>query len=306
MDFLNALRIASEVARQGGFSGAGRETGLSPASISRIIGDLEDDLGARLFNRTTRKLSLTAAGEALLRRGRPLLEDADALRNEIRDHGSRLHGTLRISTVNSFGSIMLAPALPDFSARHPELRISLDISNRFVDLVEENVDVAIRVGPLASNTLIARKIFTQRMVFVASPGYLAEHGMPECLQDLQEHRSVTQISGAWGRMHRFFRRDGSVIEFAVPQDFVVSAPDALRHAVLAGSGYGLASDFSVATELEAGRLVRLLPELVSEETPVFAVYPDKRYLPARVRAFLDFLSERFAPDGIGPTAQNLA
>ena len=292
MRFITAMRVFGEVARLGSFTAAGRELRLSTASVSRIVAELEADLGARLFNRTTRKIGLTDAGGEFLQRSTGILEEIEILRGQTRERHDVPRGTLRVSSLTAFGNESLAPAIPEFLERYPGLRISVDISNRFVDLVEEHYDVAIRVGAPQDSSLIAQRITTQRIIFVATPDYCRRHGMPRSIDDIRHHRSIIQISGEWGRVHRF-KHGGRTIEFETPRDFVVSSPVAVRNAVLTGYGYTLAVDFAVANDIAEGRLVRLLPDYVPIEQPVNAIIPHRRYIPAKTRVFVDYLLETF-------------
>ena len=269
-----------------------RELGLSTASISRIIGELEADLDVRLLNRTTRQLNLTEAGEELVQRGLGVLEELDALRSRVRDLHQTPRGRLRVSCVTGFGNECLAPAIPPFLERYPQLQFSLDIGNRNVDLIEEHYDVAVRVGPLKDSSLVARKIYGQKMYFVASPEFCRRYGLPKSLEDIRNYPSVTQINGEWGVVQRF-KHGSETIEFEVPQDCIMNSPRAVRNAALAGHSYALAGDYGVAKDIEENRLVRLLPDYEPIEQPLYAVIAQRRYIPGKVRAFVDYLVEVF-------------
>ena len=292
MDLIKAMRVMTELTRLGSFTAAGRELRISTASVSRIVVELEADFGVRLINRTTRQLSPTDAGEEFVQRSAGILEEIEALRSMVRERHDMPRGRLRVSCVTAFGNECLAPAIPGFLKRFPELKVSLDISNRLADLIEEHYDVAIRVGPLRDSSLIAQKIFTQRMIFVASPEFCRRHGMPRSLDEIQDYPSVTQISGEWGRIQHF-KRGADTINFEVPQDCVMSSPSAVRNAALTGYGYTLTSDFTVAKDIAKGRLVRLLPDYEPVEQNLYAVFAHRRYMPRKVRAFVDYLNETF-------------
>ncbi|MCA2010304.1 LysR family transcriptional regulator [Cereibacter sphaeroides] len=294
MDMLIAMKVMTEVARTGSFVGASRSLSLSPASISRIVGELEAELQARLVNRTTRQLKLTEAGEAFVARAPGILEEVEALRYAVADHHAVPRGRLRISCVAGFGNECLAPALPAFLARHPGLQVTLDVDNRKIDLLEDHYDVAIRLGPLPASSLIAQRIATQRVVFVATPGFVARHGRPERISDLAGLPSIMQVSGDWGKLHRF-RYGGEVVDFAAPQEFVVGSAAAARNAVLTGHGYGLLNDFAVERDLAEGRLVRLLEHYEPEERPILAIRSHRVHVPQKILTFLDFLRVTFRP-----------
>ena len=300
MDRLQAIRVFREVARQGGFAAAARALNSSPPSVSRIISDLEEELGVRLFMRSTRQIGLTEEGEEFLRRGVPLLEELDTVFGEVRARKEEPRGHLKVSCVLALGQESVAPAVPGFMARYPEITVELDISNRKVDLVQEHYDLAIRIGGadgLEDSALRARRIFQQRLRFVATPGYVAEHGVPESLDDLSRHRVAKQVSGSWGAVNRMVRA-GAVETVRLPDTFVVNSPTAARNAVLNGQAMGLLADYLVARHLASGSLVRVLPEYETEEQPIYAVFVHRTYMPAKVRTFIDYLVDVLnAPEG---------
>jgi DNA-binding transcriptional LysR family regulator len=288
-----AMRVFGEVARRGGFAVAGRALNLSTPSVSRLISDLEQDLGVRLFQRSTRKVSLTEEGEMLLRRGTPLLEEFEAVSEEIRNRQSVPRGHLRVSCVVAFGQERIAPALPGFMARYPGVSVELEVSNRVADLVQDHVDVAIRIGGpdgLEVSSLKARHIYSQKLIFVAAPGYVAEYGAPTDLSDLGAHRVVKQISGNWGRVNEF-RKGLAEVSFSLPETLVVNSPIANRNIILSGQAMGLLADYLAADLITNGDLTRLLPEYETVDEPIYAVFVHRHYMPAKVRAFLDYLVE---------------
>lgn len=292
MDMIEAMRIAVAIARRKSFSSAGRDLGLSGPSVSRIVADLEADLGVRLFNRTTRQLSLTDAGMEFVQKSSGLLEELDQMRSAVRDRHESPRGQLRISCVTAFGNECLATAVPEFSRRFPQLDISIELGNRLVDLIGEQFDVAIRVGPLKDSSLIAQRIFAQRIVFVAAPRFCDKYEMPKTLDDIGAWPSVTQVSGEWGRTHRFYH-DGKLIEFEVPQRMTMNSARAVKNACITGWGYSLLPDFMVAKDIDARRLVRLLPDYEPAEQPIFAYYAERRHTPQKIRVFIEYLTEVF-------------
>ena len=287
-----AMRIAIEVARLGSFTAASRELRHSAPSVSRIIGELEADLGVRLFNRTTRHLNLTDAGLEFVQRSSGILEELDNMRSVVRERHDTPRGQLRVSCVTAFGNECLAPALPEFLQRFPQLGISLDVGNRFVDLIEEHYDVAIRVGPLSDSSMIAQRIFTQKIMFVASPGFCRRFGMPKSLDEIRSYPSVTQVSGEWGRTHQF-RYLGEIVDFEVLQHFTMNSARAVKNACLTGYGYSLLADFMVAEDVAENRLVQLLPNYEPVEQPIYAFYAQRRHTPQKIRVFIDYLTEIF-------------
>lgn len=293
MDMVEAMRVAVEVARHGSFTLAGRELRISAPSMSRIVAELEADLGARLFNRTTRQLNLTDAGMEFVQKSAGLLEELDHMRNMVRERHDTPRGQLRVSCVTAFGNECLAPAIPEFMQRYPQLSVSVDIGNRLVDLIGEHYDVALRVGPLSDSSLIAQKVATQRIVFVASPGFCQQFGTPRSIGEIEGFPSVTQVSGEWGRTHQF-NQQGTTIHFDVPQHLTMNSARAVRNACLTGYGYSLLPDFMVANDIREGRLVRLLSDLEPVEQPIYAFYAQRRHMPQKVRVFVDFLRKAFS------------
>lgn len=292
MDIVEAMKVAVAVARHNSFSAASRDLRLSAASVSRIVAELEADLGVRLFNRTTRQLNLTDAGTEFVQKSVGLLEELDLMRSAVHERHETPKGRLRVSCVTAFGNECLAPAIPEFSRRFPQLDISIDFGNRLVDLIGEQFDVAIRVGPLSDTSLIARKIFTQRIVFVASPEFCERHRPPKTLDEITSWPSVTQVSGAWGHMHRF-SYEGKFIDFEVPQRLTMNSARAVRNACITGQGYSLLPDFVVAQDISENRLVRLLPDHEPVEQPILAFYAQRRHIPQKIRVFVDFLIQAF-------------
>lgn len=264
---------------------------FSTPSISRLVSELEDDLGVRLFNRSTRRVGLTEEGEQFLQRAVVLVDELEAVSEEIRDRQSVPQGHLRISSVVAFGQERIAPALPGFIERFPKVTVELDISNRTVDLVQEHFDLAIRIGGsdgLESSTLKARRIFSQKLIFVATPEYVTAHGAPAGLDELANHRVVKQISGTWGRANELWHR-GEKTVYSLPENLVVNSPNAARNAVLTGGAVGLLADYLTADLIAEGRLKRVLAGYETLDQPIYAVFVHRNYMPAKVRAFIDHI-----------------
>ena len=288
---MHAIRVVREVARQGGFAGAARALNSSPPSVSRIVADLEADLGLRLFTRSTRHVALTEDGEDYLRRAATLADELDILTEETRERGGAPRGHLRVTSVVAFGQERIAPLLAEFTALYPDITAELQISNRKVDLIQEHFDLAIRIGGsdgLSESSLKARRIFSQKLIFVASPEFVERHGEPSSLDDLSRSPVIKQVSGNWGKTTAV-TVDGNKISVDLSERFVVNSPNAARNAVRAGAGLALLADYLVEDDIGRGRLVRLLPEVESEEQPIFAVFVHRNYMPAKVRALIDHL-----------------
>lgn len=301
MDLTQNMRVAREVARLGGFAAAARSLNLSPPSVSRLVGELEADLGVRLFSRTTRSLSLTDEGQVFVRRAGEILEDIEALRAELVVKETEPRGTLRVSSVVAFGTELMPVAIARFLERYPAIDVDLSITNRQVDLVEEHIDVAIRIGSaegLEDSGLIARRIFSQTRIFVATPGFVTVNGAPSTPEDAGAVPMVRFVTGRFGRSHGLIGPDGRQAEFGTPGKLLVDTPIAARNAVRSGRYMGLVADYLVADDLRSGRLVRLMEPWSTRPQPIFAVCAHRTLMPARLRVFLDFMAELFADPGV--------
>lgn len=297
MDAFRAMQLFVSVVHSGSLSAAGRQLGLSPASVSRQINALEDSLGARLLNRTSRKLTLTEPGEVYLNRAEQILHQV----NEANTSVSELHrvprGTLRVHSRILVGTMHVVPAMPEFLRRYPEIKVDLLLSNHDIDLVERNVDVDIRIGKLEDSSLIARKLASSERIVCASPDYLSQHPKITSPNDLSEHNCLTYRINMGRTFWRFLDSAGVLTEIPVAGTLQTDYGPALRAAALAGVGIVLMPDWSVQDELKAGRLRRLFPRHrvshVEFENGIYVVYQQNRHLSAKVRLFVDFLATLF-------------
>jgi len=294
MDRFAALRVFAQVVESGGFSRAADRLDLSTTAVSRQVAELEAHLQTRLLNRTTRRLSLTESGQAFYGRAVQLLHDLEEAEQEASKATITPRGTIRLTTSLNFGTRQVAPAIAAFVARHPGVKFDVQLSDRIVDLVEEGFDLAIRIGGGGSENLVARKLGETRLVACASPEYLARRGTPATPQDLARHDCFTYEYASPRSQWRFGARDGR--EEAVRVSGPVHSNSGDLNAALAVRGAGVAfePDFIVGDDLAAGRLVALLPDYAAARSPIYAVYPTRKHLSAKVRLFVDFLAERFA------------
>jgi DNA-binding transcriptional LysR family regulator len=292
MDRLDEIRAFTAVAEARSFTQGARKLDVSPAQISKLVARLENRLDARLLNRTTRDVSLTDTGQAYLERARELLEGFDALETSVRDQGGP-SGTLKVSAPVSFGKGQLAPALLDFATAYPTLAMDVAFADRMVNLVEEGFDVAVRIGHLTDSTLVAKRLAAVRMVTCAAPDYLARHGTPTMLEDLASHEAILDTNG----------RDASIWSFGPHGDrrdvrvhgrLRFNGAEACVAAAVAGFGVTRSPAFAAADALRDGRLTPILCNFEPELIHVHAVYPHARHLAAKVRAFVDFLAQRYA------------
>jgi DNA-binding transcriptional LysR family regulator len=296
MDRFQSLVAFARVVEAGSFARAADRLDLSVSAVSRHVADLESHLGARLLNRTTRRLSLTESGQAFYERCVQLLADLEEAEEAVTAGAIVPRGTLRMTASISFGAGYLAPAIAEFRQRHPQLRFDIELSDRAVDLVDERIDVAIRIGGIGSQALIGRRIGTAQMVCCASPSYLARHGTPRTPADLADHACLTYEYSSDGNLWRFTDAAGESHDVKVT-GFAHSNNGAMLAALaVAGVGVTVEPDFILAPDVRAGRLVRILRDYAPPTINIHAVYPSRRHLSAKVRAFIDFLALRFERD----------
>lgn len=286
-----------EVIHRGSFSAAGRHLGLSPASVSRHINALENGLGARLLNRTSRNLTLTDAGQRYFEKVEHILAEIRDIHETLAQMQRTARGTLRVHSRMLVGNLHIVPALPRFMEAYPEIDIDLRLSNFPADLIEQNLDVDIRIGSLTDSSLISRKLTSSERVLCATPGYLERHGPLVRPQDLAHHNCLTYVINLGTPTWRFLDPDGVLTEMRASGNYQSDNGQALLMATLAGVGIGLMADWAVKDYLADGRLVRLCPEFrvshIEFENGVYAVYPQNRHMSAKVRVFIDFLVELF-------------
>ena len=291
MDKLAAIKVFVSVAEAGGFSAAAKELGQSKSAASRQIAALEEDLGAQLLKRSTRSVKLTDSGYAYLERCRALLDDLDDADQAVAALQNEPRGLLKINAPMSFGVSHAAPAVADFMARYPELKVALILNDRFVDPYEEGFDVTLRIGALEDSSLAARKLAQIEMGLYASPAYIERHGRPRGPEDLKSHAILhygrPSSQSAWALR-------GAREPLSVPYRLCSNNGDALRVAATADLGITLIPAFLVRDEVQTGRLVTVLDGFEPKPIDLYAIYPPTRFLAAKVRLFIDFLVERFA------------
>jgi DNA-binding transcriptional LysR family regulator len=294
MDRLGDLALFLRVLDLGSITAAAHSLDLSVAVASQRLKRLERDLGVRLLHRTTRRLHPTPEGVALAHRGRVLVEDLESLGSELRETATEIAGTLRVTLSASFGRQHISPLLPRFLALHPKVRISVHLSDQFVDLVSEGFDLAIRIGALEDSTLVARHIAPNRRVLCASPEYLRRRGTPQAPDELREHDCL-MLFGSSGRQDVWRLHDAQGREHAIRVQgrFESNYGELLRDASVAGEGIAIHSLWHIADDLRAGRLEVVLPDYRLATTAISAVMPQRRLVPPRVGAFVDFLVAQF-------------
>lgn len=294
MDHLGDLNLFLRVLDLGSISAAARSLDLSVAVASQRLKRLERGLGVRLLHRTTRQLRPTPEGIALAEQGRPLVEELDVLTSSLRNNAQSVAGTLRVTIPASFGRQYISPLLPEFMARHPRLRLHIDLSDQFRDLVGEGLDLAIRIGRLKDSELVATRLASNRRVLCASPAYLRRHGVPKKPEDLAKHDCLLMAVGrdstdAW----HLRGPDGQEVDVRLQGRLKSNLGEVIRDAAIGGLGISLHSTWHVCEDLRAGRLKLVLPEYHLPESAIYAVMPQRRMVLPRVRAFVDFLGQQF-------------
>ncbi|MBR0751890.1 LysR family transcriptional regulator [Bradyrhizobium jicamae] len=293
MDRLTSLTAFVRVVEAGGFSAAGRKLNMSTTMVSNHVQSLEDRLGVRLLNRTTRKVSLTEVGKAYYDRAVQILADIEQADDIAGALQSVPRGTLRIYT-NTHIVQFLSPVVAEFLASYPEVKVDLAIGERNVDMIDESIDIAVRMIPPPDSSLIVRTLATWRHVLCCSHGYIEAHGKPEHLADLAERNCMRHVNYPFGDEWHFVDRKGTPAAVKVSGNLVSNSGETLKLAALAGVGVFLAAGFLVRDELESGALVRLLPEYRPVEFTMNAVYPHRHHLSAKVRSFIDLLARHAA------------
>jgi DNA-binding transcriptional LysR family regulator len=294
MDKLNSLRAFVKVVELGSFSEAGRQLRLSRSAISKYVGELEQDLGVQLLNRTTRHASATENGQAYFERALTILADLDAADQAVAQAQSTPRGLLRVNAPMSFGTLQLGPAIADFMAQCPELQIQLVLSDDQVDPMQGGFDVTLRIADLESSSLIARKIVGIDRVVCASPDYFKQHGTPKLPEDLRNHALLTYGFLLTGNQWKLTGKNGDDHWIQPSWTLCVNNAEVLRDAAIKGRGVALLPTFIAGDALRAGSLRGVLNSYKAPPLTLYAIYPPTRHLAVKVRLFIDFLVARFA------------
>lgn len=289
MDTLTRMRAFIDVVDAEGFSAAARKVGRSKALLSKYVRELEDDLGALLLNRTTRQFSLTETGHTYYKRALEIVRDVDNLSDSIRESSSEISGRIKLSAPRSFADVQIGKSMIHFAKVHPDIVLDISLDDRLVDLVEEGFDLAIRITDMDSSSLIARKLGDFSIRLCATPELIRKFGAPQHPRDLASLPCVIDTNGRWRNNWPFVENDGSEFSVTVSGPIEVNSPLTAKSAVLSGLGFSLVPDFVANEELYDGKLVALLDEYIPSKAGIYAVYPHRRYLPAKVRTLVDFL-----------------
>lgn len=293
MDHFKQINTFVTVAAKGSLSAAAREEGVAPAVISRRLDALEERLGVKLLLRTTRTLSLTHEGSAFLEDCQRVLNDLANAEASVSLGGVKASGHLRITAPGGFGRVHVAPLVLEFVREHPDVTVSLDLSDRIVDLLNENMDCAVRIGLLPDSSLVGLKLADNQRVVVATPNYLRKHGAPRHPEDLTRHNCLN-LATAGAPAGWQFTVHGRVTTHRVSGTLACNDGSSVLDWVLADAGLAWRSRWEVQAHIQAGRLVTVLDDFMAPPTAIYAVFPQRRHLPLRVRLWLDFLKQRYS------------
>ncbi len=297
MDRLTEMEAFATVVDQGGFTDAAKKMGISKSAVSKHVSSLEARLGARLLNRTTRRVSPTEIGLAYYDRARRVLNDAGEADALVTAMQSAPSGTLRVSIATDFGVNHISPILGQFLHSFPDITVNMVLNNRYVELISEGFDMAIRVGELEDSSLMARKICETQRRMIAAPGYFAEYGQPERIDDLNDHKLLHYSNSAAGNVWKLTAPSGEQRQVRTAGWLTVNDGQSLLNAAIGGLGIAYLPSFLYAEPLRKGLLVDAMPDLPMDVQGVYAVYPPGRYIQPKVRAFIDYLVDAFRDKG---------
>jgi len=293
MDTLDGLKTVVAVVETNSFTAASDRLGISKALVSKYVGEVESQLGIRLFNRTTRQLALTDSGRRYYEQAIILLEQFSAMVDNVTGEQTTPRGLLRISAPVTFGEMKLAPLLPKFIALYPDLTIELVLTNGAIDMLEEGIDVRLRIGGVDDSNMIARHLTNFPLVLSASPSYAKTNGLPTTPKQLAKHRCIIDSNFRIAKQWPFISPTGKAETVNVQSDLAANSPQAVREIAIANGGIALTPNFIVEDALSDGRLISVLPDYTTLEFGLFAIYPHRKYVAKKVRCFIDFVLEQF-------------
>ncbi len=293
MDQFKQISTFVEVIAKGSLSAAARAEGVAPAMIGRRLDALEERLGVKLLQRSTRKIALTDEGTAFLEDCQRILADLENAESAVSERSAKATGHLTISAPAGFGRWHVAPLMPSFLAEHRDVTLTLSLNDRIVDLIGEGIDVAIRIAAMTDSSMVGVKLADNQRVLVASPAYLQRHGIPKSLGDLSRHNCLA-ISSDGSQRGWTFRQNGKNVTLKVSGNMECNDGEVLHDWALAGKGLAWRSMWEVGTEIESGQLVSVLDEFAAPGNDIYAVFAQRRHLPLRIRAFVDFLRRAYA------------
>ncbi|MFZ6646903.1 LysR family transcriptional regulator [Undibacterium sp. TJN25] len=293
MDQFKQLSTFAEVATRGSLSSAARAEGVAPAMIGRRLDALEERLGVKLLQRTTRKIALTNEGTAFLEDCQRILAELEEAETAVSERSARASGQLTVSAPAGFGRQHVAPLVPSFLTEHRDVKLTLSLNDRVVDLIGEGIDVAIRIASLTDSNLIGVKLADNKRVVVASPSYLKRHGVPASLDELSHHNCLA-FSSDGSQRGWTFRQNGKNVTLKVEGNMVCNDGEVLHDWAISGKGLAWRSMWEVGSEIESGKLVTVLDEFTAPGNDIYAIFAQRRHLPLRIRAFVDFLRHAYS------------
>ncbi|WP_420473321.1 LysR family transcriptional regulator [Noviherbaspirillum sp. ST9] len=296
MDQFKQISTFVEVAAKGSLTAAARAEGIAPAMIGRRLDALEERLGVKLLQRTTRKIALTNEGVAFLEDCQRILAELEEAETAVSERSARASGHLLISAPAGFGRQHVAPLIPSFLAHHGNVSVTLNLNDRVVDLIGEGIDVAIRIAALSDSSLIGVKLADNKRVVVASPAYIKKHGAPGSLDELAKHNCLA-MSSEGSQRGWTFRQNGKNVTLKVTGNMVCNDGAVLHDWALSGKGLAWRSMWEVGNAIESGQLITVLDEFAAPGNDIYAVFAQRRHLPLRIRAFVDFLRHAYAQPG---------
>jgi DNA-binding transcriptional LysR family regulator len=294
MDTLAAMKVYCSVVENDSLAGAARTLNISPSVVSKQLSALEDRLGVRLLNRTTRRVSVTEIGTAYYDRCKRIITDVDEAEIAVSRSHSQPRGMLRVTAPSTFAHRHVTAHLPKFIDRYPEVEVQVEVNDRIVDLVDNGIDLAIRIAQLKDSSLIARRLASNHRSIVATPEYLKTWGIPVIPEDLLQHTLITWPPGNLVNDWHFLI-DGKERMIRTKGKISMNSGDSILSTVLAGGGLAMMNSFMTGEHVQGGRLLSVMEDYVSEDIPIYAVYPSSRHLSPKVRVFVDFLLEIYGP-----------
>jgi len=294
MDTLDGMKTVIAVVETNSFTAASERLGMSKALVSKYIGEVESGLGIRLFNRTTRQLALTDAGKSYYEHSLNLLEQFSAMVDNVTGEQTSPRGLLRVSAPVTFGEMKLSPIIPKFLQLYPDLNIEVIVTNNAIDMVEEGIDVRLRIGGVADSNMIARHLRTFPLILCASPKYLETNGIPQTPEDVSQHTCIIDSNFRVGKQWPIILKNGEAKTINVNSHIAVNSPKAVQEIAIAGGGIGMIPEFIVEDSIKDGTLITILPDCTTLEFGLFAIYPHRKYVSKKVRCFIDFVLEEFS------------
>lgn len=294
MDTLDGLKTVVAVVETGSFTAASERLGISKALVSKYVGEVEKQLSARLFNRTTRRLALTDTGKRYYQQSVILLEQYNALVDNVTGEQSKPRGLLKISAPVAFGEMKLSPLLSKFLTLYPDLKVELVLKNNAVDMIEEGIDVRLRIGGIEDSNMIARHLKTFPLTLCASPKYIQQNGLPKTPAQIAKHNCIIDSNFRIGNQWPFISPEGDASTIDVTSTLSVNSPQAVREMAIAGGGIAMTPAFIVEDAINDGKLTLILPAYTTLEFGLYAIYPHRKYVAKKVRCFIDFILAEFS------------